>query len=280
MRGSNIKNRVFLIGCVRSGTTLLQALLGAHPEIATYPESRFFHHLFSENERWRRVFGLAPRKSKFYILQYLRELDRDELQIYLKGYPIFLNQFVKTFVTIFDTMTEQQNKTMWLEKSPIHLWYIDSIEKHIPEAKFLHLTRDGREVVASMYDTTHRFPDLWGGPRDIDTCINRWNEDIKITINHMHKSNHIVVKYEDILSDAGEVLKKICNFLGVEYREKMLVEYRNVVDKIILNPRVPWKNQIKGPIRSIPLQKFYEIFSEEQQKYITDSLSVMNIKRL
>ena len=58
------KQRIFLVGCPRSGTTLLQSLLAAHPDITSFPESHFFRHLI-DNRRWlHRTFGIASKRAR------------------------------------------------------------------------------------------------------------------------------------------------------------------------------------------------------------------------
>ena len=55
-----------------------------------------------------------------------------------------------------------QGKTIWLEKSPDHLRYIDQIEKLVDEAKFIHILRNGFDNIASIYDLAGKYPETWG----------------------------------------------------------------------------------------------------------------------
>ncbi|MEQ8960988.1 MAG: sulfotransferase [Coleofasciculus sp. C2-GNP5-27] len=84
-----LKERIFLVGCPRSGTTLLQSLLAAHPQIASFPESHFFRHLIPEFEPKRRLLGLSSRRGKPHFQRFMREIGHEEMQTYLPKFGWF-----------------------------------------------------------------------------------------------------------------------------------------------------------------------------------------------
>ena len=101
--------RIFLVGAPRSGTTILQSLLAAHSEIISFPESKFFHYLLYEPF----VANLSSRLTSFF---------RDEI-----NRPDLLNDFddsqtvetkTRWFVGVLDGLAMEQNKSIWLEKTP------------------------------------------------------------------------------------------------------------------------------------------------------------------
>lgn len=273
---SKTKNPVFIVGCPRSGTTLLQSLLSAHPQIASYPESHFFLKLFPKDNNWRRKIGIASRDAKPRFEAFLQEIEHQEFQKYIPKFPTFAFQFVRAFIKVLDTLTQQQGKSLWLEKTPMHLHHIEYIEKFIPEAKFIHIIRSGTDVVASLYEVTHKYPEAWSGERDIDTCISRWINDVKISLSYLDKSNHILVRYEDLIKDTNLVIKELCNFIGVEFVETMLNEYSTVARRIRLESE-PWKSSVTEKIQSTNLKKFDNLFDDNQKEYIVKQLSSINL---
>ncbi|MEC4986622.1 MAG: sulfotransferase [Oscillatoria sp. PMC 1068.18] len=275
------KKRIFLVGCPRSGTTLLQSLLAAHSQITSFPESKFFVALNPIYEPKRKRFGLASRNAKPQLKKFLQEINCEEMFQLLPKYAIFASQYVKVFLEVLDNLTAKQGKSIWLEKSPPHLLHIDYIEKLIPEAKFIHILRNGSDVVASLYDVTHRYNSnsAWGRPYELDECIEGWIRDVQISLNQRDKSNHFLVKYEQLVADPHAVLKPLCEFIGVQFEEKMLTDYRQAATKVI-SDRETWKAGASQKIQNANATKFYQLFNEEQREYILSKISSVEIDNL
>jgi hypothetical protein len=123
------------------------------------------------------------------------------------------------FVEILDRLTMDRGKTVWVEKSPEHIAYVDLIERYVRRVKFIHLVRNGADVVASIYDAAHKYPDThwkanWG---TVDRCIAQWNEAVRLTCKYMHQPNHHLVTYERLVENTPDVLTELCDFLGLPY---------------------------------------------------------------
>lgn len=274
-----IKGRIFLVGCPRSGTTLLQSLLAAHPQIASFPETRLFLSLEMSRGFWRRGLGLASRRAKPRFNQFLHEIDHDEMQKLLPRTALFIPQYAQAFIRVLDTLTKQQDKSFWLEKSPPHLRCIDLIEQWVTGPKFIHITRNGADVVASLYEVTHRHPEAWHGVWDIDRCIRKWIEDVRLSSDHLHKPNHTLVQYEQLVEDPRAILIELCEFIGTEFNEAMLQDYGAVAKQVSLKWEL-WKESVGEAIQAGNSKKFYELFNQEQRQYILKQLSEVNLDEL
>jgi hypothetical protein len=272
MSGARVQ-RVFLVGCARSGTTLLQSLLASHPSIASYPESHFFRHL-SGGRRWRWV-GLPSRRARPRLEQFLGELAHPSAPRALPRRVVLRRQYVSFFLGLLDSLALGERKAIWIEKTPSHLWHLDEIERLVPGAKFIHIVRDGTDVVASLYDVTHRYPEVWGGARSIDACIDRWLKDVAISRRYEGRENHLAVSYERLVDSPREVLEEICSFLGIEYANAMLRDHRLTAERVVLESE-PWKSNAFRTVRRRPGRKFEELFEEEEQRYILARLSPTN----
>ena len=110
-----IKGRFFLVGCPRSGTTLLQSLIVAHSQIASFPESKFFQKIIVSQSIYEK-FNLAPFTARRVFNSFLEDIDSPELKRLLPLNAIFVPQYVNSFIKVLDTVTLQQQKTYWLEK--------------------------------------------------------------------------------------------------------------------------------------------------------------------
>lgn len=265
-----IKKRVFIVGCPRSGTTLLQNILASHSTIDSFPESHFFSEVIRSKLKGYIGLGFPNNLNQFYSFLDKINYDFDEKTIE-KNY-FFLYKYVKLFKNILDEITLNNNKNIWIEKTPAHLHFIKIITKYFSNAKFIHIIRNGKDVVASLYDVTHKYPEEWSGARSIDQCINRWNRDIEITKKYHKKLNHHVLKFDDLLNSPKKEIINLCNFLDVDFENKMINYDGNISNKII-NKNEKWKSDVKKGIKKETKNKFDAIFNEQQKKYITSHLN-------
>ncbi len=257
--------RIFLVGAPRSGTTILQSLLAAHPEIISFPESKFFHYLLYEPF----VANLSSRLTSFF---------RDEIHR-----PELFNDFddsqtvetkTRWFVGVLDSLSMEQNKSIWLEKTPEHIYFIEDIQRLIPDAKFIHILRNGMDTIASMYESTRIYNDLWGGVWDLEHCIERWEYAVLTSHKYVNNSNHIFVKYEELIDNKSVVLADICNFIGIEYHAAMLINYKAKAANLSLN--LPWHQGIARDIQSTKIHKYHQIFNSNQIQSILVAINWIN----
>ncbi len=205
--------RTFLVGCPRSGTTLLQSLLFGHPNVISFPETFFFVHALNAEGKLHSL-GLASVGAQrgFESLAQLGLIHPGQRR---RWAAIRTERgCARTFTRALDGATARADKALWLEKTPSHLHRVTAIERYVPRAKFVHIIRRGTAVVASLYDVTHRHTEAWGEPRDIDDCAKRWQHDVRASLVHVGKPNHAFVAYEDLVADPDAVLMRLCGFLA------------------------------------------------------------------
>src|SRR5262245_16176765 len=141
---------VFIVGCPRSGTTLLQRIVDAHPHIAITPETHWVPWRFNKRK------GLTPEGfvtptliSK--LLEHRRfprlQISREALENLLgSGEPVSYSSFV---TSIYDLYGKAQGKSLVGDKTPDYVRSIPTLHALWPRAKFVHLIRDGRDVCLS-----------------------------------------------------------------------------------------------------------------------------------
>ncbi|GAB6137370.1 sulfotransferase family protein [Halanaerobaculum tunisiense] len=264
-----IKQRLFIVGCPRSGTTLLQSILASHSQITSFPESHFFSKCIGGKLRGK--LGLGWPKSKEKLYDFLEEINYEKGKILIPESSFFIGEYVEAFIDILDKVTLDSDKRIWVEKTPGHLHYIDVISKYLSEAKFIHIIRNGEDVVASMYDVTHKYPEKWDGERSINQCIKRWNKDIGISKKYFSNQNHYVLKFEKLLEDPKETTKNLCNFIEIDFEKSMLQKQKSVA-KNLISKNEEWKEGVKEGIRDKPKNKFELIFSNKEQNHIKNQL--------
>ena len=213
---------IFIIGCERSGTTLLREMLNAHPSIAFPPdEARAFSLIVSTPKPWAREWTraeavraieefLAFRKVRHWQLEQaavLRELGQSSSY----GYAEILR-------AIYGAYAKQAGKPRWGDKTPINTYELPRLIREFPEAQFIHLIRDGRDVYLSWLNA-------WWVRYDVAAAARRWKEWVWWAYRHGEKvrpNRYYQLRYEDLIRHPREELEKLCRFLREPFAESML----------------------------------------------------------
>jgi Sulfotransferase family len=219
---------VFICGCPRSGTTLLGRLADAHPELAVVHESRFIAAWYEER------VGLTPDGEVTKALvselskypRYTRlGLGREALERLLNtDRAVSYDRFVSG---IFDLYGEARGKSIVGDKTPRYVRFVPTLHALWPEARFVHLIRDGRDVCLSVLNwgkgPTGRFSAWEDDPVSVVALWWRWHvllgrEDGGALGGRLYHE----VRYEPLVSDTARECAALCRFLGLPYYEAML----------------------------------------------------------
>ena len=276
-----IHQRVFIVGCPRSGTTLLQSLLASHPTITSFPESKYFLDLvsFPVETSKRHALGIVSPRLRQTCIDFFNEIDQPELVNRLPRLPL-MRLYTQRFVDILDDLTQQRQKSIWIEKTPDHLHHIAYIEKYVPAPKIIHIVRNGADVVASLYDLVQRYPDFWGRfLKTLDDCIERWRSDIQLTRQYLGQPNHTLLRYETLIESVADETQRLCQFIGVEHEAGTLDAYRTT-SRSLVRSREGWKDGTQDKIQTPTSRKFFKVFDQVQQTYVLDALEDIDLDSL
>jgi len=196
----------FIVGCGRSGTSLLRGMLNRHPQVAIPLESLFMIDYLRVEQRFE--------------LDWLKALLVTEPEIHEWGlYPSV--EDIKDCGTVADAIsrlhelyTASQGAEIWGEKTPRFVRDLDLLHEHFPGARFVHLIRDPRAVANSLIQSdVHR--------SDAFHAAQRWKKDVEhgLAFEVSNPDVTLQVKYEDLVSDPGAVLRTIMDFLGLPYAD-------------------------------------------------------------
>ncbi len=236
--------RFFIVGCPRSGTTLLQSVLSAHPEVRVPPETWFFSSprvaqldtplTDEEIDRLEETIAaqckLQDAEVDFAALKRdLRQTDRRPI----RALQLALQQF-----------TERAGGSISGEKTPHHLWSVERILQDLPETKIIVIVRDPRGVVASLL----RVPWNLDSPR---YAVWRWLKDARETHRLrrlLGKEQIVIVRYEDLLERTEQVVRDLCGFLEIDMHPAML-EHNATPTALNFAPHEKsWKSNVGRPI--------------------------------
>ena len=254
--------QVFIVGCPRSGTTLLQSLLAAHPEITSFPETGFFLHLWGDD---------LKRTLYERLVVFFQDINRPELLETIQSYQGVAG-CIKWFSAILDELAAENGNNIWLEKTPQHLFYINDIQYHLPDASFIHIQRNPLDTIASLYLAT-RMPPLqnhsWGEFWSLEKCVTMWKQSNRATKACVDNLRHLIVGYEQLTENPPEILTKCCEVIGVEYCPAMLEDYNTEALRLSLG--MPWHNGIDRGI--MPAKSNYQnVFQPWEIDYINHRL--------
>ena len=99
----------------------------------------------------RSMLNLPAARARETFDKFLDEVGCAEMKRILPRTAFLIPQYADAFVSVLDLLTQKQAKTCWIEKTPSHVQRINCIEKLVSAAKFVHIVRDGEDVVASLY---------------------------------------------------------------------------------------------------------------------------------
>ncbi|MEI8335327.1 MAG: sulfotransferase [Actinomycetes bacterium] len=201
------KGLVLLVGAPRSGTTWLQQLLGAHPLIATPQEtdvfSRFLQPLYDSWIRETRGGEEAIVKRRFKGLHSV--LTESEFTAIGRG---IINEVVANAAGL------KPGSEIVVEKTPAHSRCSSSISLFAPDAKIVHLIRDGRDVASSLVAAGNSWGGWWA-PKTITRASEVWSEHIEGARDFAGMDGYLEVRYEDLRTDGASTLERVFAHIGV-----------------------------------------------------------------
>lgn len=214
----------FIVGVPRSGTTLLRLMLDAHPDLAIPPETNFIHLAAEACED-----ASDPRQAFLEtVMTHNRWKDlRIEEDLLTQNVaaikPFDLGEAVRALYRLY---AEKFGKSRWGDKTPHYVRRMTVIQGLLPEAYFIHLIRDGRDVALSVKD-------LWFGADSVEDAARRWRGSIEKARRHSRKLPHYLeVRYEDLVTDAESTLSRITEFVDLPWNQSMLDYYKTADERL------------------------------------------------
>jgi len=143
-------------------------------------------------------------------------------------------EFIELF---FSHLLNINKKERWVEKTPKNVRRIGDIFSNFPQAKFIHMIRDGRDVSCSLKH--HPKNKLVNGKivplntnKPLDQCIERWVNDVKLGLKWRTDPRYFEIKYEDLIIASEKSLRKLFVFLNEPYAKSLLRYYESDLDRM------------------------------------------------
>jgi hypothetical protein len=207
---------VFIVACPRSGSTMLGAMLGGHPDAICPPEAQFIIDCMPASNLSaaidaNAVLGDIMRHRRFRTWPF--NLKRKP-ELTTMSY----RSVIEWVVAQYAAAHERPAPKIWIDQSILvrHIWKLLEL---FPDARFIHLVRDGRGVAASI------IPLDWG-PMGVLSAARHWIEHLAhgFAAEATLGADRIIrVQYESILAEPEATMKRLSSFLGIEFCPAMLV---------------------------------------------------------
>ena len=221
----------FVVGVGRSGTTLLRLMLDAHPDMAIPPETHFlpmmidgFARLRVTPDRIMETIEGAPQSGfpesgvpAEALVDRLREIK-----------PPNAPDSIRAFYGLY---AERAGKPRWGDKTPRYVTSMAKLARAIPEARFVHMIRDGRDVALS---TNRRLVELRGSrPVPAERMAKRWRHRI-LSARRVEqvKGRYMEIRYEDLVRDTEPGLRRVCEFTELGWDPVMLSYHERASERL------------------------------------------------
>ncbi len=204
----------FIVGCARSGTTLLRDLLRSHPRLTIPNESHFipaFYHCYGNPKSVREAVVIARAILRLQYVQAWALPMTEQTFADCRTYDEIISR-------IYQAWARKEGKPRWGDKTPHYVTRIPVLAKAFPDARFIHIYRDGRDVARSWIRA--RF-----GPQNVFTAAQDWKA--RVTAGRqsglaLPRHRYLEVKYETLLERPEETMQKVCLFLDELYDPAVL----------------------------------------------------------
>lgn len=192
---------IFLVGAERSGTTLLRLMLDSHPQIAFEFEFEFVVDQINAEGHW-------PPLADYY--EYLSTHRIFQLTSFTIDKNLSYDELVRSFL-----VQKQQKDSKPLVGATVHHNFVH-LPKIWPNARYIHIVRDGRDVARSNVDMGWSGLPYFGVERWI-TAEGHWQNLSAL----VPKECCLTIYYENLVSNPDAVLQTICEFIGVAFDNAM-----------------------------------------------------------
>ncbi|MCX7719402.1 MAG: sulfotransferase [Candidatus Sumerlaeaceae bacterium] len=217
---------VFVVGAARSGTTMVQQMLARHPAFSLPWESHFIPALWARRERYGSLADTASRERLILDIANITDLMRGQLgREWVPGLRAAASELAReaapSFAGVVDAVfrfhARQQGRIRWGDKTPGYIDHLDTLRTIFPDARFVIVVRDPRDVAASVMPLSF-------GPNTAFMAGRRWLNAVRHGLDFAarHPEQTLLLRYEDIIDQPEKHARHLCDFLSEDYSPDML----------------------------------------------------------
>ena len=236
------------VGSGRSGTTLLRTIFDAHPDLAMAHEPQFTGTVVRQAKRLNaggfdidRFVNTIYRNPNFRRM----DLDRGQVEAAFRANPP--DNLADAVRAAFALWAEKQGKPRYGDKTPGYIIQLPELAELFPEARFVNVIRDGRDVALSYLKQP------WG-PATLAEGALYWRSRVgrgRAAGRALGPARYTEVRYEDLVVDPEKEVRRLCDFLDLPWKPEML-RYHEKADRFVAESHAPdaFRNVAKPPTKS------------------------------
>jgi len=209
---------LFITGSGRSGTTLLRSMFDSHPDMAIPGESGFLWQRYKHYERAGQ-FDKGRFATELTSHRRFRRWGLDADRVVAELSDPAVQGLADAVRCVFRMFADDKGKERYGDKTPGHILRLPLLAQYFPEARFVHLIRDGRNVALSYLDI-----DEWGSSSVAEAAINWRKRVLKGRRDGMAlgPERYQEVRYEHLVENPEKELRRLCEFADLEFHPSML----------------------------------------------------------
>jgi glycosyltransferase involved in cell wall biosynthesis len=242
----------FIVGCARSGTSILGELIASNPNVK---------YIFEASNIWE-LGGMGENESHRLTAQHATKPVKRQIREWFEK--------------------QAGDAGILVEKSPRNSLRVPYVKEIFPEAKFISIVRDGRDVACSMVpgcggsEWNHLKPPSWqeyfknysGAIR----CAHVWKQVLEITLEDLPKVPHLQIRYEDLLASPQSIAKAIFDFMGAGLHPDTVEFCQKITSSTSSSYHAKHQDHWYRDDHSIRVGRWRENLSDGEEKIITPLL--------
>ena len=212
---------ILIVGCPRSGTTLLRDLLRSHPNLTFPRESRFipeFYRAYGDPASDQEAWQLARRILSFPRVAKLWKITAEPADF------AGCRSFGAVTRRVFEIWAAKEGKPRWGDKTPQHVRDIPLLLRLFPDGQVIHIVRDGRDVAVSWLRTHFDPGNLYAAARLWKEMVTKGRNDGAL----LPPGTYFELRYESLLAEPEATMRNLCAFLDEPYVPEVLTPSRGV----------------------------------------------------
>jgi hypothetical protein len=210
----------FVVGCPRSGTTLLRAMLDSHPELAVPGESYFIVELAPRfAPRWWRRFDRDRCTDALVAHERFVHWELDETEVRAAVAREQPRDYASLLRVLYAEYARAQGKSRYGDKTPNYVLDIPTLAALFSEARFVHVVRDGRDVALSVTEIEE-----WG-PAKVEGAARYWARHVeagRTAGDALGPQRYLEVRYDALVDEPEATLRAVCAFVDLPFARSML----------------------------------------------------------
>lgn len=268
----------FILSNPRSGSSMLRIICESHSKLCVPPESGFMEWWYPKYGEWQ----VEDSKNKNMVNDFVADLmSSKKIETWHLDATVLAGliqsevprNYAALISLVYITFAKMKGKQLnyWGDKNNYYIHKTELLHRLYPNAKYIHLVRDGRDVATSymalknIKTTSPYAPKLNSEIKEIANEWNQNNRDLLDFFTKIESGRVLRIRFEDMLENLEDTCKNLCAFLNIPFETRMLHYYEwNKINIIEPPETMAWKKKTLEKPDMNSVGKYQKILSEKE----------------